>query len=80
MEEELEPVPRLDLQAIANRFRDRCLPFTAERSFHETHSSLYILSEVKKSGSRQQDYKDSRSEEKFFGPIVEFRSGRSTIG
>jgi hypothetical protein len=48
VEEELEPVSRLDLQAIANRFGDRCLPFTTERSFHETTLSfLYILSEVK---------------------------------
>jgi hypothetical protein len=48
VEEELEPIPRFYLQAITNRFGDRCLPFTTERSFHKTtFSSLYILSEVK---------------------------------
>jgi hypothetical protein len=48
MKKELEPVAGLDLKAIPNCFGDRCLAFTAERSFHVARFSfLYILSEVK---------------------------------
>jgi hypothetical protein len=55
MEEELEPVSRIDLQAIPNRFGDSHLSFTAEHSFHGAGiSSLYILAKVKRTDVDQQ--------------------------
>jgi hypothetical protein len=35
MEEELEPVSRLDLQAFTNSLGNRGLPLTAEFGFHD---------------------------------------------
>jgi hypothetical protein len=52
VEEELEPVSRLYSQAITNRFRDRCLPFTTERSFHEMRSSSLHSIKSKDMGCR----------------------------
>jgi hypothetical protein len=49
VEEELEAVPRFDLQAIPNCFGDCHLAFAAEHRFHgERFSSLYILANVKR--------------------------------
>jgi hypothetical protein len=49
MEEELEPVSRIDPQAIPDSFGDRHLSFTTEHSFHNAGvSCLYILAKVKR--------------------------------
>jgi hypothetical protein len=49
MEEEFEPVARLEMEVIAYSLGDRCLAFIAEGGFHDEDSSLYILEKVKRS-------------------------------